>query len=82
MVGTSFAFARSSLFLVFFYVIGQDAPDPQAIDGEACTPIIDAACTPTYITLLDINLSVMRSMSTSFIDSSIVLSYSDIHARG
>jgi hypothetical protein len=70
MVGINFTFSRSSLCLVLFSANGQDGSAPREVDGEACTPLVDDTCTPTYITLSDMTLSVMRSMSTSFIDSS------------
>jgi hypothetical protein len=82
MVEISFAFARSSLCFVLFSVTTQDGLDPRAIDEEACTPLVDEPCTPTDITLSYMTLSVMRSMSTSFTDSSTALSSSDIHACG
>jgi hypothetical protein len=82
MVKISFTFYRSSLCLVLFSVMTRDGMDSQVVNGEAYTPLVDDGCTPTEITLLDITLSVMRSMSTSFIDSSTALSSLDIHARG
>ena len=82
MVKISFAFSRSSLCLVLFSVMTRDGPDPRAVDGEAYTPLVDDACTPTYITLSYITLAFIRLMSTSFTDSSTALSYVDIHAHG
>jgi hypothetical protein len=82
MVGISFTFSRSSLFLVLFFVVGQDGLDSRAVDGEACNPLVENACMPSDITLSDITLSFMRSMSTSFTNSLTMLSSSKIHARG
>jgi hypothetical protein len=77
IVRISFAFARSSLCLAIFSVMTQDGIDPRAFDGEACTHLVDETCTPK-----DINLLVMRSMSTSFTDSLTALICLDIHTCG
>jgi hypothetical protein len=63
-------FARSSLCLVLFSTDGQDGPDPRAVDGEACIPLVDDACTPIDI---DMTLSVMRSIRTSSKTLSVAL---------
>jgi hypothetical protein len=78
MVEISFAFARSSLCLVLFFVGGQDGPAPRAVDGEACIVLVDEACTPVDI---DMNLLVMSSMRTSLTTLSTTLNSLNIHAR-
>jgi hypothetical protein len=49
---------------------------------EAWTPPVDDACTPADILLSDMIFSVLRSTSIYFIDSSSVLSSSNIRTRG
>jgi hypothetical protein len=63
--------------LVLFYVDGRDGLSPRAVNGEACTPLVEDSCTPTDITLSYMTLLVMSSMSTSFTDSLTTLSSSD-----
>jgi hypothetical protein len=79
MDGINFVFARSSLFLVLFSTDGQDGPDLRVVDREACSPLVDDACTPIDI---DMTLSVMRSIKTSSKTHSSALNSSDIHDRG
>jgi hypothetical protein len=76
IVRINLAFARSSLCLVHFSSDGRDGPAPRAVDEDACTVLVDEACTPTDNPLSDMTLSVIRSRSTSVTDSSTALSSS------
>jgi hypothetical protein len=80
MLGISLAFARSSLCLVLFSSAGRDGP-ARAVDGEACTPHVDDACTPVDSPLPDMVLSAIKSIRTSVAVASSAVSSSDIHAR-
>jgi hypothetical protein len=79
MVGINLSFARSSLCLVRFLSDGQDGLAPQAVDGEASSPLINDACTPVDI---DMTLLVMSSIKTYSKTFSTTLNSSDIHTRG
>jgi hypothetical protein len=72
----SFTFTKSSRCLVHFSVAARDGPDPRAVDGDACTPLVDEAWTP-----VDMTFSAMRSMRISSMDFSTVLKSPDMHAR-
>jgi hypothetical protein len=65
--------------LVLFSSDGQDSLAPRALDEEACSPLIDDACTPVD---MDMILSVMRSIRTSSKTFSAMLKSFDIHTRG
>jgi hypothetical protein len=80
MDGTNFALAMSSLRLVILSASARDVPS-QAVDREACTPLIDEAWTPVDILLSDMTLSVIKSRRTYVMDSSSVVSSSDIRTR-
>jgi hypothetical protein len=64
--------------LVHFSANGRDDPVMRAVDGEACSPLVDDACIPADI---DIALSVMRSMRTSSTIFFVALNSFDIHAQ-
>jgi hypothetical protein len=72
----SFALTKSSRCLVCFFVAAWDGPDPRAVDGDACTPLVDEAWMPSKITF-----SAMRSIRISSTDFSTVLISSEIHTR-
>jgi hypothetical protein len=77
MDGTNFMLAMSSLCLVLLSAPARDVLS-QAVDGEACTPIIDDAWTSMDILLFDMTLSVIKLRRTSMMDSSSVVSLLDI----
>jgi hypothetical protein len=77
MDGNKFTFAKESLCLVLFSDPTQDGQDPRAVDREACTPLINEACTPK-----DITFSFMTSMSISLMEYSTALSYLYIDTHG
>jgi hypothetical protein len=72
----SFAFTKSSRFLVCFSIVVQEGPDRHAVDGDACTPLVDEACVP-----VDMTFSAMRSMRVSSTYFYTVLKSPNIHAR-
>jgi hypothetical protein len=72
----SFTFSKSSRCLLHFSVAVREGPDRRAVDGDACTPLVDEACTPA-----DMTFSAMRSMRISSMDFSTALRSPDIHAR-
>jgi hypothetical protein len=78
MFGIDLTFARSSLCFILISVTILEVPSPREVDGEYWTPHVDDACTPADILLSDMTFSVLRSMSTSFADSSSVVRSSDI----
>jgi hypothetical protein len=80
MLRISLSFARSSLCLVLFLSAGRDGP-ARAVDGEACTPHVDDACTPVDNPLPDMVLSSIRLIRTSVAVASSVVSSLDIRAR-
>jgi hypothetical protein len=50
-------FARSSRCFLIFFVVVQDGPDQldrRAVEGDACNPPVDEACTPVDMTFLSI----------------------------
>jgi len=73
-------FEISSLCFVHFSSAGQDGPDP-AVDGEACSPLVEYACTLVDTPLYDMTLFVIKSRRNFVIDSSTVVSSSDIHTQ-
>jgi hypothetical protein len=72
----SFAFAKSSRCLLYFSIAVRDGPDQLLVDGDACTPLVDKACTP-----VDRTFSSMRSIRISSMDLSTTLRSPNIHAR-
>ena len=80
MCGIGLAFAMSSVFLVYFSSIGQDGM-VRAMEGEACTPLVDEAWTPIDNTHSDFTLLVIKSIKTSSTNFSAALSSSNIQAR-
>jgi hypothetical protein len=71
-----FTFAKSSRCLVHFSVASRDGLDPQAVDEDACTPLVDEASIP-----MDMTFSAMRSMRIYSMDFSTTLNSLDMHAR-
>jgi hypothetical protein len=65
----------SSLFIG----TGQDGL-ARAVDGDACTILVDESCTPVDNPLSDMTLSVIKSRSTSVTDSSTAVSSLNMHA--
>jgi hypothetical protein len=80
IVKINLEFTRSSLCLVLFSSDGRDGSAPRVVDEDACTILVDEACTPTYNPLSDVTLLVIKSRSNSVTDSSTALSSSDICA--
>jgi hypothetical protein len=80
MLIISLVFARSSLCLVLFSSVVQYGLT-RAVDGEACTPCVDDACTPIDSPLPDMVLSTIKSIRTSIAVASSVVRSSDIRAR-
>jgi hypothetical protein len=80
MLRINLAFMISSLCFVHFSSFGQDGP-ARAVDGEACSPFVEDACTPVDTPLSNMTLSVIKSRRTYVIDSSTAVSSSDIRAR-
>jgi hypothetical protein len=80
MDGTNLALAISSLCLVLCSALARDVL-ARAVDGEACTPLVEDACKPVDNPHSNMTLSVLRLESTSLVDSSAVLNSSDIRAR-
>jgi hypothetical protein len=70
----------SSLCLVLLSAPARDVP-AQAVNGEACTPLVDDAQTPMVIILSDMALLVIKSRRTSVTDSSSAVSSSDIRTQ-
>ena len=71
-----------SLCFVLVFVVVQEGPAPRAVEGEAWTPLVDDAYTPSYILISYMTLSVINSNRNSLTSFSIALSSSDIQARG
>jgi hypothetical protein len=80
MDGTNLTLAISSLCLVLHSASARDVP-ARAVDGEACTPLVDDACKPVDNPHSDMTLLVLRLASTSLADSLAALNSSDIRAR-
>ena len=81
IVGINLAFVRSSMCLVLFSSDGRDGPAPRAVSEDAFTVLMDESCTPTNNPLSDMTPIVISSRSTYVIDSSSVLSSSDIFTQ-
>jgi len=80
MCGIGLAFAMSSVFLVYFSSIGHDGM-VRAMEGEACTPLVDEAWTPIDNPHSELTLLVIKSIKTSSTNFSAALSSSNIQAR-
>ena len=79
MDGTNFTLAMLYLCLVLLSEPTRDVP-AQAVDGEACTPLIDDACKPVDNPLSNMTISILRLTSTSLMDSLAMLNSSNIYA--
>jgi hypothetical protein len=51
------------------------------VDVEACSPLVEDACTLVDIPLSDMTLSIIKSRRTSVTDSSTMVNSLDICAR-
>jgi hypothetical protein len=81
MLEIGLAFAISSMCFVPFSSVGQDGM-AQAVDREACSPLIEDSCTPVDTPLSEMTLSIIKSIKTSSMDFSAALNASDIRTRG
>jgi hypothetical protein len=72
----SFTFAKSLRCFLCFSVIVWDGPDRREVDGDACNPRIDEACTP-----VDMTFSSMRSIRISLTDFYTALRSLNIHTQ-
>jgi hypothetical protein len=69
-------FAKSSRCLLLFSVVVRDAPDRRPVEGDACNPPINDACTHE-----DMNFSFIRSIRISSTNFSIALRSLDMHVH-
>jgi hypothetical protein len=73
MLGISLEFMILSMFFIHFSSSGRDGP-AQAMDEEACSSLVDDACTPVDTPLSNMTLYVIKSRRTSFTNSSTAVS--------